>query len=84
MRETIPVVEKAFHEAGDRRHEGNAGLAPGFLFDLLQQAAGGRVGEADTTQLVSLPRAHERGPGGPAACDGSGDGRLTTRQSHLG
>lgn len=30
------------------------------------------------------PRAKERGPGGPGACDGSRDGRLTTLQSHLG
>lgn len=48
MPENIPVVKKAFHEAGDWGHKGNAGFTPCFLFNLLQQAIGRRVEETNT------------------------------------
>lgn len=38
----IPVVQKAFHEAGDWGNKGNASLTPCFLFNLLQKAVGRR------------------------------------------
>lgn len=34
----LPVVQQSFHEARDRRDEGDARLPPGLLLDLLQQA----------------------------------------------